>query len=126
MRLIRQPKNSQQCGQACVAMIAGVSLSHSLQVFGWNGCTSVKRMVKALTAYNISLPKHQLTRMGRNTVLPNNCILKLRWTDYKGIQQSHWVVKHGKDIYDPGRGGRNPIYNPLVKPRFTSYLEYET
>ncbi|MHC4702439.1 MAG: hypothetical protein ACYTFQ_17890 [Planctomycetota bacterium] len=48
LQFVRQPEGSNQCGQACVATICGITLDESLMIFRCKGCTTTKRVVTAL------------------------------------------------------------------------------
>jgi len=48
MELVRQPFASNQCGQACVATICGITLEESLMIFRCKGQTRTKQVIAAL------------------------------------------------------------------------------
>ena len=47
---IRQPEGSNLCGQACVAMLAGVTLAEAIRATGTRGRTSTRHVTHALRA----------------------------------------------------------------------------
>ncbi len=113
MNLIRQPEGSNLCGQACVAMIAGISLKKSIEIFQKKGCTSTRHVVAALRKLGISCGD-KLVRLGE--VLPWPCIVHIHYPD---IKATHWAVFYDGYYLDPALG--------LVRgygsyARVTSYL----
>jgi hypothetical protein len=120
---IFQPPGSSLCGQTCVAMIAGVSLKESIDVFsGKRGGTRTKDVVAALRKLGINCGDQPLTRY-RGDCLPDTCIAKLHFDHQK---QTHWVVWHEGIFYDPSIDGDfilNAIKNKYPEGvRLTSYL----
>ena len=99
MKLIRQPKdNNSLCGQACVAMVAGVSLEKSVKTFGSRGCTTTGQVVIALRKLGVKAPLVRAKRVTKARPAPQFCIAKMR---FKGRRMGHWVVIWKGKIYDP-------------------------
>ena len=101
MKIIRQPKNSSFCGQACVAMIADISLDGSIKLFGTKGVTTTKQV--ALVLQNLGFKcENRLKRITKFFKLPIEKIFLFRliWKNKKG---SHWVIWNGDEQrwYDP-------------------------
>ena len=102
------------CGQACVAMIAGVSVDEVIRVMDNDQATGKKDIERALDYYGIKQAK-TMTRADNSTPLPPVCILKVLLPRY-----SHWVLYcHGK-YYDPEFGLTDELYG---KARVQSYLQ---
>ena len=110
---IQQP-TEYLCGQACVAMIAGVSVDEVIRVMDNDQATGKKDIERALDYYGIKQAK-TMTRADNSTPLPPVCILKVLLPRY-----SHWVLYcHGK-YYDPEFGLTDELYG---KARVQSYLQ---
>jgi hypothetical protein len=120
MTLVRQPENSNLCGQACVATLMNVSLDYSIMLIGKKGKTTIKDLVKPLTmAYTLLWVKLKI--VGKQP-LPELCIVRVRWTE----KQSHWVLKDSNQIHDPAIGTYSiDIYSKWLEDigaKFTSYF----
>jgi len=117
MKLVRQPKGSSLCGQACVATIAGVSLEESIMAFGGTrGGTSTKQVVDALRKLGVACGDN-LVRLSKKSLKTPTCIVKLHFDGYKF---THWTVYHkGKGYMDPDFG---PVKEYPSGVRETSYL----
>jgi hypothetical protein len=119
---IYQPPGSSLCGQTCVAMITGISLDESIQLFdGKRGGTRTRDLVNALANKGIQCGD-KLVRL-KGQAKPNVCIVKLHFDDSK---VTHWVVWHNGRFYDPsyyGDGQLNAKKNEYqTGVRETSYL----
>ena len=113
---IQQP-TEYLCGQACVAMIAGVSVDDVIRVMNNDQSTGKKDIEWALDHYGIRQAK-TMTKANSDTPLPPVCILKVLLPRY-----SHWVfIYHGK-YYDPEFGLMDELY---CKAKIQSYLELFT
>lgn len=118
MKLIKQPENSNLCGQACVAMLLGISLKESIELIGRKGRTSLKHLKPILsTIYTIGLRKRSNVYI--DSKVP--CLLTVTW-DYK--KRKHWVIGRLRKIYDPLMGKPSPLEEYLneIKGRVTSYI----
>jgi hypothetical protein len=106
MNLVRQPEGSSLCGQACVAMVAGVTLDESVSAVGHKHGTYTREIVKALRALGVPCPD-RLRRVSRvRPVLPQRAIVAVvKWAtrpDGKRKQRrAHWMVAWDGVIYDP-------------------------
>lgn len=113
MELIMQP-TEYLCGQACVAMLANVSVDEVIQVMNNDKGTSKKEIADALKHYGINTAK-TMTKADSHSVLPEVCILKVLLPKY-----SHWVLYYKGKYYDPEFGLLDSL---LPKERIQSYLE---
>ena len=113
IQYIRQP-TEYLCGQACVAMIAGVSVDEVIRVMGNDQATGKKEIEKALAYYGIRQAK-TMTRADNRTPLPPVCILKALLPGY-----SHWILYYHGKYYDPEFGLTDELYR---KAKIQSYLE---
>ena len=101
MELVTQPRGSYKCTQACVAMVAGVSLKKSIKAFGLEHATNLYAMRNALKKLGF-VPAEKYKSFGKKEKkLPSTCILRLKWP---GRKVGHCVVYHEGQVYDPGCG----------------------
>lgn len=110
---IKQP-TEYLCGQACVAMLAGVSVEDVVAVMENDKGTGKKDIEKALNHYGISQAK-TMTKADNNTVLPKVCILKVLLPKY-----GHWILYYDGKYYDPEFGLTDTLY---PKARIQYYLK---
>ena len=113
IQYIKQP-TEYLCGQACVAMLANVSVDEVIEVIQNDKGTGKKELAIALEHFGISCAK-TMTKADNNTKLPDTCILKVLLLRY-----SHWVLYHKGKYYDPEFGLMDKLYS---KARIQSYLE---
>lgn len=104
--LIRQPKKSHLCGQACVAMIAGISLAESIKLFNSKGGTSTRKVYHALQKRGISC-SDKATRI-KNDNKPRLCMVIIHYTE---VKYTHWCIWNDNKYYDPAYGIRKKLYN---------------
>ncbi len=102
------------CGQACVAMLADVTVEEVVSVMENDKGTGKKDIEKALNYYGIRQAK-TMTKADRTSVLPKACILKVLLPKY-----GHWVLYYDGKYYDPEFGVTEELY---PKARIQSYLE---
>lgn len=116
MRYVRQPEGSSLCGQACVAMLAGISLEESIAIFGSRGSTTTKQVVAVLD--KLGIPNAGiLTRLKKGVEKTPTCLVVLH---FKGENHTHWTIWHRGVFWDPAVGvfgGYNAEY-----VRQTSFL----
>lgn len=110
---IKQP-TEYLCGQACVAMLAGVTVEEVVSVMQNDKGTGKKDIEKALNYYGIEQAK-TMTKADNFSVLPKVCILKVLLPKY-----SHWILYYAGKYYDPEFGLMEELYH---KARIQSYLE---
>lgn len=113
---VRQP-TEYLCGQACVAMIAGVPVEEVIRVMNHDQGTGKKDIERALDHFGIRQAK-TMTRADNSTPLPPVCILKVLLPRY-----SHWILYYHGKYYDPEFGLTDELYS---KARIQSYLELFT
>ena len=113
IKYIKQP-TEYLCGQACVAMIANVSVDDVIQVMHNDKGTGKKDIAKALEHYGITQAK-TMTKADNSTPLPSVCILKVLLPKY-----SHWILYYYGKYYDPEFGLMDELYS---RARIQSYLE---
>jgi hypothetical protein len=124
MDLVRQPPNSNLCGQACVATIAGVALGEAVTLCGKSGKTSTRHLIAGLKAKGFE-PYCGLTRVCQRspwiTGLMKSATLIVK---FKSGKASHWVVRHKGKFYDPAAGVFRdvPKYLESQGARLVSFL----
>ncbi|MBP3604218.1 MAG: hypothetical protein J6J79_08750 [Lachnospiraceae bacterium] len=113
IKYIKQP-TEYLCGQACVAMLADVTIEEVVSVMQTDKGTGKKDIEKALSYYGISQAKTMI-KADNSSVLPKVCILKVLLPGY-----SHWILYYDGNYYDPEFGLMEELYH---KARIQSYLE---
>jgi hypothetical protein len=114
VRLVRQPPKTNLCGQACVAMVLGLSLAKVRPLFRKWGLTHTSDLVEALIRGGAT-GLRELVRVRRGVPLPALAICRFRWP---GLWKSHWVVWAEGRFWDPEPDGK-------CGARLTSYLPVE-
>lgn len=102
------------CGQACVAMLADVTVEEVVSVMKNDKSAGKKDIEKALNYYGIKQAK-TMTKADNDFILPKVCILKVLLPKY-----GHWVLYYDGTYYDPEFGVMDELY---PKARMQSYLE---
>lgn len=102
------------CGQACVAMLAGVTVEEVVSVMKNDKGTGKKDIEAALNHYGIRQAK-TMTKADNTSVLPKVCILKVLLPKY-----AHWILYYDGKYYDPEFGLTDTLYQ---KAGIQSYLE---
>lgn len=110
---IKQPTDY-LCGQACVAMLAGVTVEEVVSVMNNDKGTGKKDIERALNHYGIRQAK-TMTKADNSSVLPKVCILKVLLPKY-----GHWILYYDGKYYDPEFELMDELYH---KARIQSYLE---
>lgn len=116
MKFIKQPKNSAICGQCCVAMLSGKSLSSVIKRFGHSEGTNTKEVIEVLKNLGIKTNKRTTTYKGQT--LPETCLLIV---DTPATQ--HWVILKGNQIWDPiDKIHDSTVYFRMFNVNIISYL----
>lgn len=121
MKLIKQPENSNLCGQACVAMLLGISLEESIELIGKKGKTSLKHLKPAISSKYIVKDRERTTSM---PIYSRVALLSIKFDYSKVIKPyTHWVVKSGVYIFDPAwRKVLIPQFELTCRGRVTSMI----
>lgn len=118
MNRIQQPEGSSLCGQACVAMAAGVSLDRSIEIIGHSHGTWTRDVIRGLRALGVGCAD-RLHRVSRKMpVLPRRCLVAVQSPRRK---LEHWMLSWDGVMLDPA--GRWPALQGWT---ITSYLEINT
>lgn len=116
LRLVMQ-NTPQTCGQACIAMLAGVPIEEAIAVMHTAGPTSIGQLVKALDHYGIGHGEKNTRYSKKNPELPKMAVLTVHMPEY-----NHWVVYHEGQYFDPEFGLLDSCH---PDGRITSFLEIE-
>ena len=99
MKVIIQPEDG-LCGQACVAMLAGITIAEVIMVMDcreWQA--TMGRMISALNYFGIDHSDIIVYTEGRPAVLPKCCIMMERMGRY-----CHYLVHYDGKFYDSNLG----------------------
>lgn len=120
MELVTQPPGSTLCGQACVAMLAGVTLKASCKAFGHKCATTLFAARRALKKLGIDSAE-KCQAFGKDPArLPATCLLLLTYAEaFGGL--GHWVVWHKGQVYDPA-GRIYPFEQLLLTAKSITHL----
>lgn len=129
MKLIRQPEGSSLCGQACIAMIAGVTLDEAIAAckpHPRGGGTTTPEVVAALRKFGVRCADKRCRRVSRLLpALPPRALVSIaRYDTQEGKRVSsryHWMVTWDGVMYDP-----EDLWPKYSGWRITSYLEVLT
>lgn len=125
MKHVRQPKPSNLCGQACVAMILGISLDEAIERMKTRGGTRTKQLVKVLRDSGKVTCNGKLSRVRKDFKPPKCAVMKMCWKEGTR-RRSHWVVWNEGWWYDPSDTIVRKATEGLMAPsdaKLTSYLE---
>ena len=122
IQLVKQPVNSRCCGQACVAMLAGVTLNESVRIFGKRSTTTTKDVVAALRKLGIQCGDRAV-RLGKGVWKSGRCMVVVHAKGDK--KYLHWVVYGDGRYYDPAAGIAPGLNEPHYDPHTDEYREYE-
>ena len=114
MDLVTQPWDG-LCGQAAVAMIAGVSLDEACDLMHcreWQA--NMAKMITTLDYLGIPHSSTLVYTLGRECVLPKCAILMEKMGRY-----SHYLVTFDGKFYDPNTG----VMNEFDLSKLIGYLE---
>lgn len=114
MQVIIQPEDG-LCGQACVAMLAGLTIAEVMTVMDcreWQA--TMGRMISALNYYGIDHSDVINYTEGRNAVLPKCCIMMEKMGRY-----CHYLVHFGGKYYDSNLG----VMEEYDMSKLLGYLE---
>jgi len=114
IEVLIQPEDG-LCGQACVAMLAGVTLAEVISVMDcreWQA--TMGRVISALNYYGIDHSDIIMYTEGRETVLPKCCILMEKMGRY-----CHYLVHYDGKFYDSNMG----VMEEFDTGKLLGYLE---
>jgi len=107
IEIIIQPQQG-LCGQAAVAMLAGVSLNEVINLM--KSKCSLSKVIEALDYYGISHSDKMIYKLKQDDELPKCCIINIK---------GHLMVFYDGKYYDPSVG----VIAELDLSKITGYLE---
>lgn len=107
IEIIIQPQEG-LCGQAIVAMLAGVSLNEVINLM--KSKCSLSKVIEALDYYGISHSDKMIYKLKQDDELPKCCIINIK---------GHLMVFYDGKYYDPSIG----VLENLDLSKITGYLE---
>lgn len=115
---VYQPDGSNCCGQACVAMVAGVSLDEAKRAVGKSGTTCGPDLVRGLRNLGASCADKVERLKDYIDVLAGLAIVKVH---YPNSKKRHWIVIDRSRVYDPAG---EKTYSEAVSDgsKWTSFL----
>ncbi len=114
MQVIIQPEDG-LCGQACVAMLAGITIAEVIMVMDcreWQA--TMGRMISALNYFGIDHSDIIVYTEGKPAVLPKCCIMMERMGRY-----CHYLVHYDGKFYDSNLG----VLSEYDMSKLLGYLE---
>lgn len=107
---IIQPQDG-LCGQACVAMLAGVELEEVIKIMKakkWE--SSLSKVIETLDYYGIAHSNKMIYKLKNDHLLPKCCIVNTK---------GHLILFYSGKYYDPSKG----ILKEYDQNQITGYLE---
>jgi len=117
MKLVRQPKGSSLCGQACIATLCNISLDEATMLVRKSGQTNTKHLKRALHAMSVEHDER------RTLGAPSHNETALLYFQSKDRAAAHWVVWHKRKYYDPVAGVHRKLPWHLRDADLTSHLK---
>lgn len=113
---LRQPPNTNQCGQTSLAMFANISIAEACELMGTRGCTYTSHFKAALTKLGQRTTERRL-RFRTFVELPTRVFLFAHHAEYR-----HWMYWANGRVYDPTGLKSVDILRGRTGLRVTSYL----
>ena len=99
MKHVRQPPNSNCCGQACLAMLCHISLPAACRLIGHSHGTHTKEIVTVLRRHGWKCPD-RLVRMSAKRAVPDVALVKM--IGCVNPREAHWLILDHGQVLDPG------------------------
>lgn len=114
IKYVQQP-TFETCGQACIAMLAGVSIEETIKTMHTKGPTSIGQIIEALDFYGIEHAEKNKRISKKNPRYTDVSILTVHMPKY-----THWVLYYKGKFYDPEFGVLDECH---PEGKITSFLE---
>lgn len=112
---VSEPTNL-MCGQACVAMLAGIkNINEVAKIMGTRGSTTIGQIIDALDYYKIKHSEKNIRLSKRNPHYSEISILTVHMPTY-----THWLLYYKGKFYDPKFGVLDECHS---EGKITSFLE---
>jgi len=115
MKLVKQPRGSRVCGQACVAMLADTDLKNGIKLVGHVGGTWGHHLAAALKRAYVPCAD-KLVRGEPD----GDALLFFKYPS----NRRHWVVWYDGKYYDPLEGIFRRVPKYLRRAQITSHLPF--
>jgi len=120
---LMQPKGSNLCGQAIIAMLGNISIQRAKEIMRKHGCTRTKDVIYALGKIGLKASSDRLLRIPKNWSKPKLCIVHIGFGDH---WRKHWILWIGDEncFYDPAlKSKTRETFYESGWARMLSYLE---
>lgn len=120
---VMQPKDSNQCGQAIIAMLGNITIQEAIKIMGTRGCTRTKHVLQALEKIGLKAGSDRLLRIPKNWSKPRLCVVHIGFENHC---KKHWTLWNGYEdcFYDPAvKAKMRETFYETIKGRMLSYLE---
>ncbi len=110
---VLQPKDSNLCGQAAIAMLFNITLDKACELFGHRRQTWTRDMIRVLREAGWKVPDKRIVISARAQP-PDPSLVNLKWKN----RRRHWIVMWEGEVYC-GLGYDKYFYKvagELVKP----------
>lgn len=123
IKKVIQPKGTNQCGQAIIAMLGNISIQEAIKIMGTAGLTRTKHLLIALKILGLKVGSDRLLRIPRGWIKPELCVVHIQFGSH---WKKHWTLWNGHEdcFYDPAIEAK--IIEPFYEDggaRKLSYLE---
>lgn len=116
IKYVMQP-NPAACGQACIAMLAGIEVEEAMKVMKTRGSTSIGQLIDALDYYRIKHSERNIRISKKNPTYSEASILTVHMPGY-----THWVLYYKGKYYDPEFGVLDSCH---PDGKITSFLDID-
>jgi hypothetical protein len=107
IKIITQPKNG-LCGQACIAMLSGVSLNEIINLMGPQ--CSLSKVIETLDYFGIAHSDKMVYKLKQDSRFPKCCIINT---------EGHLMIFYDGKYYDPSMG----VLEEFDSSKITGFLE---
>lgn len=118
-----QPKGTNQCGQAIIAMLGNTTIQAAIKIMETTGCTNTKDIIQALSKLGLKVGSDKLLHIPKNWIKPEFCIVHIGFGNH---WKKHWTLWNGPEgyFYDPAfKSKRKETFYEDVGAKKLSYLE---
>lgn len=98
MKLVTFPVNTRMSGQACAAMLLGISLDRAVELAGTRAQMSTRALVGLLRQHNVNFASRRVTSRGYH---PDHCLLFAVPSFSKSRASGHWMLQWDGVTLDP-------------------------